>query len=114
VDGAVPRGLVSLYNPVFPGRKRLPRAQFPVLMMSGRRFSSPHFTAVVSDKTEGYAVIVPKKVARLSVIRHKIKRRVFAALRNLPLPKALIIFPKTSVSSVSYQDIHAELKKLLS
>jgi len=83
-------------------------------MASGRRFSSPHLTAVVSDKTNGYAVIVPKKVAQLSVIRHKIKRRVFTALRNLSLPPALIIFPKASVSSVSYQDIQAELKKLLS
>lgn len=36
------------------------------------------------------------------------------ALRALPLPPALIIFPKASADSVSYQDIQVELAALLS
>ncbi len=62
----------------------------------------------------GYAVVIPKKVARLSVTRHRIKRRIFNALRTIPLPPALIIFPRASASSVSYQDIHTEIAQLLS
>lgn len=61
----------------------------------------------------GYAVIIPKKVARLSVTRHRIKRRVLAALRSLPLPSAAIIFPKAAVKDMGYDDIQSELKKLL-
>ena len=99
---------------MFPRRKRLARWVFPTTLKIGKRLSSPHFTAILSKEAKGYAVVVSKKVARLSVTRHRIKRRVLAALRTLPLPPALIIFPKASVSSVSYEDIRAELKNLLS
>ena len=42
------------------------------------------------------------------------KRRVLAALHAVPLPPALLIFPKASASSVSYKDIQTEIKTLLS
>ena len=67
----------------------------------------------MSMEAQGYAVVVPKKVARLSVTRHRIKRRVLAALRTLSLPPALIVFPRASASSVSYKNIQAELASLL-
>ncbi|MBU6388783.1 ribonuclease P protein component [Patescibacteria group bacterium] len=99
---------------MFSRRERLPRALFPAVLKTGRRLSSPHFMAVVSKEAKGYAVVLSKKTARLSVTRHRIKRRVLAALRTLPLPPAVIVFPKASASSVSYEDIHTEIKKLLS
>lgn len=103
---------------MFPSKKRFPRALFPSALKTGRRFSSQHLAILIpkedlSGQGEGYAVVVPKKIARLSVTRHKIKRRVLAALRELVLPRALIVFPKSSVSSVSYQDIKTELEKLI-
>jgi len=98
---------------VISRKKQLIRAIFPTILSEGRRFSSPNLTIVVSKGAQGYAVIVPKKVARLSVTRHKIKRRVFEALRTISFPGALIVFPRSSVSSVSYQDIEAELAGLL-
>jgi len=87
---------------------------FPALLKAGQRLSSPHFTVIVSKEARGYAVVIPKKVARLSVTRHTIKRRVLAALRTIPLPPSLLVFPKTSASGVSYQDIQTELSNLLS
>jgi ribonuclease P protein component len=105
---------------VFPRKKRLSRASFPSVLKAGRRFSSQHLSVVIPKKgglpseANGYAVVVSKKVARLSVKRHQIKRRVLAAIRTLPLPPALIVFPQSSVSSVSYQDIKTELAELLS
>lgn len=87
---------------------------FPAVMKTGRRLSSAHFTAIVSKEMRGYAVVIPKKVARLSVTRHRIKRQVLAILRTLTLPPALIIFPKSSASSVSYKDIKIEISSLLS
>jgi ribonuclease P protein component len=90
---------------------------FPAVMKTGRRLSSPHLTAITSKEGKGYAVVISKKVARLSVTRHRIKRHILAALRALPigtLPSSLIILPKSSVSSVSYQDIKTEIAALLS
>ena len=87
---------------------------FPATLAAGRRLSSPHFSAAVSEETKGYAVVVPKKVARLSVTRHRIKRRTLEALRTLPLPKALILFPKASVLTLDFPSIRAELAELLS
>jgi len=107
---------------VFSRRERLPRSKFPALLKHGRRFSSEHFTAVLStikdhvlpNGTYGYAVVVSKKVARLSVTRHLIKRRILHALKTLPLPKNLILFPQPSIVGVHYQDIKIELANLLS
>lgn len=100
---------------VFPRRKRLSRAAFPRTLSTGRRVSSPHFVAVIPKETGGYAVIVPKKVARLSVTRHRIKRRVLEALRTLPLlPPALILFPKPPVAHMTHKDVCMELTDLLS
>lgn len=105
---------------MFPRRERLSRELIPSIIKSGRRFSSPHLSVlipkngVLPPKKRGYAVIIPKKAERLSVKRHAIKRRILAALRQLTLPPALIIFPYSSASSVSYQDIKNEIEELLS
>ncbi len=69
---------------------------------------------VVPKEMHGYAVIIPKKVVRLSSARHRLKRQVLEALRSLPLPPALIVFPRASASGVHYQDLRTELGSLLS
>jgi ribonuclease P protein component len=99
---------------VFSQRERLPREQFGTALKTSRRLSSPHFLVLAPEKVKGYAVIIPKKVVRLSSTRHRIKRQILEVLRALPLPPALIVFPRSSVSSVNYQDIKTELGDLLS
>ena len=69
---------------------------------------------VIPKEARGYAVIIPKKVIRLSSTRHRIKRQILEVLRTLPLPPALIVFPRSSVDSVNYQDIAIELQNILS
>lgn len=98
---------------MFKRRKRLSREAFPAVLRCGRRLSSAHFTLAASSEAEGYAVVVSKKVARLSVARHKMKRRVLAALRTLSLPRALIVMPKSSVAGLSYASVRDELAALL-
>ncbi len=61
----------------------------------------------------GHIIIVPKKVARLSITRHRIKRRVRAALRDLPNSRAAVIFPQASVKDMEYDVMKSELQKLL-
>lgn len=99
---------------MFPRRKRLNRAAFPNVLSSGRRLSSAHFTAVIAKNSEGYAVVVSKKAARLSVTRHRIKRRALEALKPLPLPPSLILFPKASAAELSSKEMRSELTVLLS
>lgn len=99
---------------MFPRRERLSREHISAAIPVGRRLSSKHFTAILPKEGSGFAVVVSKKVARLSVTRHLIKRRVLAALRALPHPTSLIIFPKTAVKDIQYKDIKEDLRVLLS
>lgn len=70
---------------------------------------------VVAPKNgAGYAVVIPKKVVRLSSSRHRLKRQILEALRTFPLPQALIVFPRAIPGSVNYDDIKAELQSLVS
>jgi ribonuclease P protein component len=99
---------------VFARRNRLPRAAFSTVL-KGRRISTTHFVAVISKEVRGYGVIVPKKVARLSVTRHRIRRRTLAALAALPLPKmGVVLFPKLPVNTLPFMELKAELTTLLS
>lgn len=101
---------------MFPRRKRLPRAEFPSVVKNGRRISSPNFSAIIPKDTSGYAVVVSKKTARLSVTRHRIKRRVLGALRQLTisLPPSFILYPRASALDMEYDELRQELIKLLS
>lgn len=95
---------------MFARSRRISRAQFSQAL-KGVRFASEHFSYIATPK--GYAVVVPKKVARLSVTRHRIKRRVLAVLRSLALPRGVIIFPKASATTLSYQEMYTELAQAL-
>lgn len=69
---------------------------------------------VVPKGLSGYAVVIPKKVMRLSVARHRLKRQIMEALRELSLPPAMIVFPRAITGSVNYQDVKTELSELIS
>lgn len=67
------------------------------------------------SNVSGYAVVVSKKVARLSVTRHRIKRQILSILRSFPeLPEALIVFPKASAFQLDLLHIQADLTNLFS
>ncbi len=99
---------------MFSRRERLHRAEFSRTSRTGQRLSSIHFTAILTSDGTGYAVVVSKKVASLSVTRHRIKRQVLEALRTLTLPKSLILFPKASIAQLNYTQIKEDLSDLLS
>jgi ribonuclease P protein component len=69
---------------------------------------------VVPEQTAGYAVVVSKKIARLSVTRHRVKRQILGALRDLPtLPPSLIIFPKPAALRLDTLHVRADLAQLV-
>ncbi|MHB1163245.1 MAG: ribonuclease P protein component [Minisyncoccota bacterium] len=99
---------------MFSRRERLPRAQFGAALRARQRHSSEHFMVVVPEEARGYAVVIPKKVVRLSSARHRLKRQILEVLREFPLPSSLIVFPRASAHGVHYQDIKKEIGNLLS
>lgn len=76
--------------------------------------SSPHFSVLIPEGVKGYAVVVSKKTAPLSVTRHRMKRRVLAAMRTLTLPPALVVYPKASIKEINPKELRAELEVLFS
>ncbi len=68
---------------------------------------------MVTNDFKGYAVVIPKKVIRLSSERHKIKRRVIEVLKTMKLPPSLIVFPSSSIIDINYKDMKTELYNLL-
>ena len=99
---------------MFSRRDRYPRSLFSAAHKNGIRRSSEHFRVIIPHEGRGYAVVIPKKVIKSAVGRHKLKRTVFSLLRELPRPTALIVFPKAEATGVHYQDLKTELIELLS
>lgn len=99
---------------MFPRRERLSRAAFSTPNTSIQRISSTHFTAVALKEEKGWAVVVSKKVARLSVTRHRVKRRILAALRALEPQSSVIIYPRASAITLDFATTKTELASLLS
>lgn len=94
---------------------RLPRAGFE--QMAGlRRAASPHFSISYAETAplSGGAVIVSKKVAKRSVERHLLKRRVKAVMKPwLTRGRVLIIHARGGASTLPFSELEAELTALL-
>lgn len=96
-------------------RMRLSRAHFAP---SGpeTRLASAHFSLSLRKAASagGCAVVVSKKVARLSVTRHLLKRRVFSVIRPHCLSdRALILYARPGAAALSFQDLETELRELM-
>ena len=89
-----------------------------------RRFFGTYFTmSVSSQSTENkadkpkFACVVSKKIAARAVDRNRIRRLCKEALRTAsdPVvhPPAIIFYAKKESKSATFQDIAADIKKLL-
>lgn len=99
---------------MIPRRLRLSRARFPS-GRAGSRSQSEHFSLVTGPSSEGgCAVVVGKAVARRSVDRHLLKRRMFAVLRPYCAPgRFLVLYARTGASRLPYGALAEELARLL-
>lgn len=98
---------------MLPRRLRISRAAFT---NTGKemRVVSPHFSVSMREGTPGAAVIISKKVEKTSVGRHRLKRRVVAAIEHhLPLEAALFIYARAGAAQLPYAAIREELTSLL-
>jgi ribonuclease P protein component len=81
---------------------------------NAKKAVSTHFSATSSVLGVGYAVVVSKKVAKSSVSRHLMKRRVREATRPFcDDSRAIIIYARAGAGTLPYAAIIEELSPLL-
>ncbi len=100
---------------MLPRRSRLSRASFPG-PRAGFRGSTAHFSAVWGPSLHGggAAAVVSKKVARRSVDRHLLKRRMLEAMRPYALPgRFLVVYAKGGSTTLPFRAVAEELQTLL-
>jgi ribonuclease P protein component len=103
---------------MLPKSQRLSSGEVENVMKKGRRISSSlfllSFIKDVSKTVLKCAVIIPKKVAKTSVLRHRHKRRIMSILHTLELPQGhIIISLRADISKIIPTELKAELKNLL-
>jgi len=98
-------------------RQRLPRKGFSV-PKGARKLSSEHFLVITVTSTGaqgGCAAVVPKKIARKAVDRHRLKRRMLAVMRDwCHSHRVLIVHARAGAASIPFRAITEELGGLLS
>jgi ribonuclease P protein component len=104
---------------MFPRRNRLSRPEFALVSgdRSAKRLTSPHFSIVISraEGVQGCSIVVAKKVAKSSISRHLLKRRIRESIREWSTGNfGLIVFARTGSQLLSYNDLFGELNQLLS
>ena len=100
---------------MLPRNLRLTRAHF-ALHGPEKRVSSPHFSLSIrtSDGSGGCAAVIAKKVAKLSVTRHKMKRRILAIAGPWCSEKrALVIYARPGSALLPFAALSEELETLL-
>lgn len=103
---------------MFPVKQRVPREIFKKVMTDGERFSSGLF--LLKRLKNGleygrFGAIVPKKVAKLSVERHEIKRWICAAIQeNLSLfgNYDYVFSALPQIAGQDFKKINEEMKKV--
>lgn len=101
---------------MLPRQQRFLLRQQPTYFHHAARVSSSCATGFYrAADTFSATVIVPKKTAPLAVTRHKIKRRIYHALRNLNVqdPVSLVISVKRGCQDLQLQDWQSEIDQLL-
>ena len=96
---------------MIPRRLRLSREDIGHFKAQ-KRVSSPHFVVSVGPGT-GAVVIISKKVAKLSVVRHLLKRRVLSLVLPYLNKQALLITLRPGAAALSKAAFAAELTELL-
>lgn len=107
---------------MLPKSARLSKNQVEEVLKTGRRFSSTYFLATAtrsSDSRRAFAVVVSKKVAPTAVLRNKLRRRVYNAVRTISKTSAasplvsVVVTVKREAVPATFADFCEDLKRLL-
>jgi ribonuclease P protein component len=99
---------------MIPRNMRLSRAHFAPTGPE-KRVASPHFSLSLREAEKGgCAVVIGKKVAKLSVTRHLLKRRMASVIAPHCLPsRILIVYARPGAQTLAFPAIKKELEDLL-
>ena len=99
---------------MLPRSLRLSRREFPDTR-GLKRASSDHFSISYGESPKGgAAVVISKKVARLAVSRHLLKRRIMSVIRPYMHEKlALVVHTRPGAASIPFPELKDELNSLL-
>jgi ribonuclease P protein component len=100
---------------MFKKSHRLTRSAFTTTFQQGKRFHFPTHTIIIAPHdTLAVAVVTSKKVARLAVLRNRLRRRAYAAMCNAVLPPAqYIVLLKPTFAALSRRQQQATISDSL-
>ena len=99
---------------MLPRPKRLVRATFGTVA-GGKRAISAHFSVSSLKTVDGKAgAVVAKKVAKKSVDRHLLKRRILSVIEPLITPgRSFVVYARAGSPELSFPVLKQELTELL-
>ena len=100
---------------MLPRRSRLSRQDLGEFRPE-MRADSPHFSVAIGARGphSRFAIVVSKKVARLAVTRHLLKRRITAVLKDVPADgRSIVVYAKAGSASLPFKELSQELSGLL-
>ncbi len=110
---------------MLPKKRRMQRKEFAILLKTVRRYLSPHLSLFVSKNPANepyfdtkFAFSASKKVAKTAVLRNKLRRMGYSAIRdviNRISPGYMCLFSyKNDPKNVEFSVLKNEVEKLLS
>lgn len=99
-------------------QKRLKRSEFNRIFSTGKKIHTPHFQ-LIHQPHKGFhvSVVVSKKIARASVERNVLRRRIYNIMKELNAHNvtqgAFIIVVKQVAATLSYQTLKEELLRIV-
>ena len=96
-------------------KKRVTKELFSSIMKKGKILSGSFFVLRYMDqKDPQYAVVAPKSVSKGAVLRNKLRRRGYSAIKSFSIKSgAGIFFYKKNTSKASFQEIKDDIGGLL-
>lgn len=100
--------------------RRLTTKTLNEVLKNGRAVHSPlllvRYARLSTDTPSAFAAVAPVKIAKTSVARHKIRRRLYAAVRpymeRLPSGWSVIAFAKQPAVSAEMADLRRSLEEV--
>lgn len=105
---------------MLPRNKRIQKKDFPAPKRQGFRVHSPLFSMTVykNDESTRVSVVVSKKTAKTAVVRNKIRRRMYEAMKpfmdRITKTSLIVIYPKKEVSTIRFNVLKKEIETTLS
>ncbi len=99
---------------MLPRQNRLSRAALLTKPTRRARFKYGS-VAYLSHISRGYAVVVPKKVSKTAPARNKMRRRIYAAIKNVDgrYTGGVVIYPTIEALKAPFSDLQKSLADIL-